>query len=376
MSDRASEEGEGASPAPSELTEVRVTFTGTAGELWPIVLVNLVLNIITLSFYRFWARTSVRRYLWDRTLINDEPLEYTGTGKELFLGFLLVLGVIFLPLAVALIAVQIFFGPETFTAITGLLYFPLLFLLGAAVYRAWGYRLSRTMWRGIRFGLTGSWVKYGFKFVGFLLLTVMSYGWAYPWMVMRLSDQEMNNTWIGGEKFDFKGSASSLYGRFTAVWFGGILGIFVLFALIFTVVAVLAAAGTSDAEDPVASVGPALVILPILLYVVFIFYFVLLQSFFTARYLSVLMASLSLKNLSFTLNATAWSYAGLEIVNMLITIVTLGFGVPFAQMRRFRYFCDRLSIQGEIDLAAIEQSALEGPSIGEGLADAFDIGAI
>lgn len=371
-----SEEGEGASSALSELTEIRVTFTGTAGELWPIVLVNLVLNIITLSFYRFWARTSVRRYLWDRTLINDEPLEYTGTGKELFLGFLLVLGVIFLPLVVALIAVQIFFGPETVTAITGLLYLPFLFLLGAAVYRAWRYRLSRTMWRGIRFGLTGSWVKYGFKFVGFLLLSVMSYGWAYPWMVMRLADQEMNNTWIGGEKFAFKGSASSLYGRFTAVWFGGILGIFVFFTLIFAVFGILALAGSGDAEDQVTTSSAALIILPILLYVVFMVLFVMLQSFFAARYLSVLMASLTLKNLSFTLNATAWSYAGLEIVNMLITLVTLGFGVPFAQMRRFRYFCERLSVEGKIDLAAIEQSALEGPSIGEGLADAFDIGAI
>ena len=62
--------------------------------------------------------------------------------------------------------------------------------------------------------------------------------------------------------------------------------------------------------------------------------------------------------------------------NLLIIILTLGFGLPFTQMRKFRYFCDRLTAEGEVDFDAIRQSSEQRPQIGEGLADAFDVGAV
>ena len=68
----------------------------------------------------------------------------------------------------------------------------------------------------------------------------------------------------------------------------------------------------------------------------------------------------------------AWIY----IVNFLIVIFTLGFGLPVAQMRLWRYLLSRLEADGEIDIAAIRQNADKGPKSGEGLADAFDIGNV
>ena len=47
---------------------------GRAVQLVPVVLLNTVLNIITLSIYRFWGRTYVRRYLWRQTHFMGEPL--------------------------------------------------------------------------------------------------------------------------------------------------------------------------------------------------------------------------------------------------------------------------------------------------------------
>lgn len=365
----------GTSGPEPEIIAIEVTFAGRAGELWPIVLLNLLLNIITLSIYRFWARTRVRRFLWHGTLINGEPLEYSGRGMELFLGFLLVLFAVFLPLGIVATSLQLYFSPEQFAMISPLLYLILFFLFGAAIYRAWRYRLSRTQWRGIRFGLSGSWVRYAFKFLGFTLLAIVTFGWAYPWQLMRLSDQEMNNTWIGGEKFSFDGPARHLYGRFAALWFGGLIGFILLFLLIG--LAVLTGALPSDGTSAEITADSSFLLLAPFLLLPFMFLgYLILQSAFTAKYLAVLMAATRLRNLTFRLNATAWSYAGLEIVNFLITVVTLGFGVPFAQMRRFRYFCDRLDVFGEIDVAAIRQSQLEQPGLGEGLADAFDIGAV
>ncbi|MDP6709654.1 MAG: DUF898 family protein, partial [Alphaproteobacteria bacterium] len=64
---------------------------GRVGELLPIVLINALLNIVTLTIYRFWAKSRVRRYLWSGMRMTSDRFEYTGSGMELFLGFLIVL---------------------------------------------------------------------------------------------------------------------------------------------------------------------------------------------------------------------------------------------------------------------------------------------
>ena len=53
-------------------------------------MVNLLLTIVTLGIYRFWAKTRIRRYLWSQTEFLGDRFEYTGTGKELLIGFLIV----------------------------------------------------------------------------------------------------------------------------------------------------------------------------------------------------------------------------------------------------------------------------------------------
>jgi hypothetical protein len=54
----------------------------------------------------------------------------------------------------------------------------------------------------------------------------------------------------------------------------------------------------------------------------------------------------------------------------------LGFGLPVAQLRLWRYIFKRLEAEGEIDIEAVRQNADRGPKAGEGLADAFDIGNV
>src|SRR3954471_14113917 len=70
--------------------ETAIEFTGSWREYLPIALTNLLLTIVTLGIYRFWAKARERRYLWSRTRFIDETLEWTGTGKEMFIGALIV----------------------------------------------------------------------------------------------------------------------------------------------------------------------------------------------------------------------------------------------------------------------------------------------
>lgn len=56
-------------------------FTGTWRDYLPIALSNLALTIVTLGFYRFWAKARERRYLWSRTRFIDDKLEWTANYK-------------------------------------------------------------------------------------------------------------------------------------------------------------------------------------------------------------------------------------------------------------------------------------------------------
>lgn len=132
--------------------DASVGYLGKPG-LVGIVVKNLLLTIITLGIYRFWARTRLRRYFWSNIAVAGEPIEYTGTGSELFVGFLIALAVL-LPLGVVYAAVErALLGNVTATIVLKTLYVvALATLIQAAKFRARRYRLSRTAWRGIRAG--------------------------------------------------------------------------------------------------------------------------------------------------------------------------------------------------------------------------------
>ena len=72
-------------------------FEGDWKDFARIALPNLLLTIVTLGIYRFWATARERRYLWSRTRFVDEHLEWAGTGMELFLGFVMVILLFGLP---------------------------------------------------------------------------------------------------------------------------------------------------------------------------------------------------------------------------------------------------------------------------------------
>ena len=133
-----------ASPIPQSAP---VGYLGKPG-LFGIVVKNLLLTVITLGIYRFWARTRLRRYFWSNIVVSGEPIEYTGTGRELFVGFLIALAVL-LPLGVVYTVVErAFLGDAAATVALKLLYFAVLAtLIQAAKFRARRYRLSRTVFR-------------------------------------------------------------------------------------------------------------------------------------------------------------------------------------------------------------------------------------
>jgi uncharacterized membrane protein YjgN (DUF898 family) len=137
-------------------------YDGTMGAVAGITFINAVLTFATLGIYRFWGKTRLRRYLWSRIDVFGDRLEYSGTGLELFLGFLVAMAFL-LPVFAIPVLVQVAY-PLDFEVqgVTEALFtLIILFLIQVAIFRARRYRLTRTRWRGIRGGQSGSAFIYG-----------------------------------------------------------------------------------------------------------------------------------------------------------------------------------------------------------------------
>lgn len=197
-----------------------VVFDGLRGELARLLIRNLLLSLLTLGIYRFWAKTRVRHLLWRHVKILGEPLEYLGTGTELLIGFVAVV-VFFAPVAIAysyavpfLIPTGSLFGG---IALRLFYYAVLVFLVQMAVYRVRRYRLTRTAWRSVRFGLHGSAFRYAVIWLLYGLMTVATLGLAYPWLRVATTRYFAGNARFGSTGVSFNARAGRLFGRWLTV---------------------------------------------------------------------------------------------------------------------------------------------------------------
>ncbi len=374
------------STTPPAGETVRIDYVPRPG-LLRLTLVNALLNIVTLTVYRFWARTNVRRHIWASVYVNGHPLEYTGKGSELFLGALIVFGVLGLPAILLVVAVSIAYGPEheAVAGVQGLLFLIFTLLWGAAVFRARRYQLSRTLWRGIRGALEGSAAVYSLTYFGAFLARAISFGWLTPLMNLNLQEQIIGGMRFGSTPFRFKGRAGPLYPSYAFCWLlmaALAIGALVLFGGLISNLAETGIAQTfqdvfggtsSDAQDQAVALVIGLFVLLLIGYLVL---YPMVWAFYTARELSIFASYTSLGEARFRLEATAGSIIRLAIGNLLLWIFTLGIAQPYIQQRLVRYLCDRLKVEGRVDIDAIRQSQQPLDKTGEGLADALDIGGL
>lgn len=209
-------------------------YSGTSGEIFKLAFVTGLLTLVTLGIYRFWAKTRVRRYVWSSIDIDGTRFEYTGTGLEKFLGFLVA--VVILAIYLGLIQMALFFfGVSLFVEATTLegqltqmfaiyaTFFAVLPLIYFAVYRARRYKLARTRWRGIRFGMDkGAW-GYAFRAIGYGLLTGLTIGILTPLATFRLEKYMTDRSHFGDGKFEQNGRWQSLYPAMKHVAIGIVL---------------------------------------------------------------------------------------------------------------------------------------------------------
>ena len=351
--------------------ERAVRFTGTWREYLPIAATNVLLIIVTLGIYRFWATARQRRYLWSRTEIIGDRLEWSGTGKEMFIGFLIVMAVLlpFLLFIQFLFPAMVARGKEgAAMGIIGLFYIGIIYLGGFARFRALRYRLSRSWWRGIRGGSNEPGWNYGGEYLGRVALALMTFWIVWPWAATRLWNGRWNQMSFGQLQFRTDLDADGLKRRWAAVY----LVPMAAFAVAGTLAAIIGLGAAAAGGEP----SPRLFAIIAGIFLLFYLVIPLMTLHWYAKFYRKAAESLSLGNLEFGFDATTWDWLKLFLGNVALAIVTLGFGLAYWGYRNWAFMVRHMELYGEINVSQLSQSTTHAPAEAEGFADAFDIGAI
>ncbi len=201
---------------PQHPPPLPVAFSGDRGEFFHLVLRGAGLEMITVGFYRFWLATDIRRHLWSNTVVDGDAAEYTGRAKELLIGFLFALAII-VPVYLAYFIASL--EAERFRAFAS---FPLLaffYLFGQfAIYRARRYRLTRTVWRGVRFWMSGSGWSYAARAALWAVLVGLTLGLLLPWREAALERYKMRHSYYGDLQGSFEGRGWEFFKRGWWLW--------------------------------------------------------------------------------------------------------------------------------------------------------------
>lgn len=206
----------GSEPLPPPLPPTRVDFSGNRSEFRKLVTKGALLEVVTFGFYRFWLVTDIRRHLWTHTAIDGDAAEYTGRAKELLVGFLFALAIL-VPIYLAYFLVGIEFERWQGFASTPL--FLAFYAFGQfAIFRARRYRLTRTVWRGVRFWMDGSGWAYSLRAMLWGLLVLLTLGLALPWREAALERYKMQHTHYGDLRGDFEADGWTFFKRGWWLW--------------------------------------------------------------------------------------------------------------------------------------------------------------
>ena len=358
--------------APEPAPDSAIRFTGTWQEFLPIALTNLLLTVVTLGIYRFWAKARERRYLWSRTQFVDDALEWTGTGTEMLVGFLIVMAML-LPALLILnfgIEAMVLRGMFVAAGVTAfVLYGALFYLYHVARFRSLRYRLSRTYWRGIRGGSDHPGWHYGWSGTWKTAAGWAVFGLLVPWSMTQLWNERWTKMSFGPFAFTANAHENGLMKRWLLVYLTPVIGIVLFFAIGFAAVAF---GVTADAEEGAAATILVGFVAIASIYIIFLLFSL---SFYALFYRHVAAAT-TIGGVRFAFTARTKDWLKLILGHIGLVIVTLGVGLLFLGYRNWSFIVRHMEASGSIDFEELTQSETRAPGDAEGLADAFDFGAV
>lgn len=318
---------------------LRFQFTGSGGEYFKIWIVNLLLTIVTLGIYSAWAKVRRNRYFYGNTQVAGASFDYLATPRAILRGRLIAFGV-FMVYSFVTQALPMT-GPVFSLAFIAIL--PWL------IVRALAFRARNTAYRNLRFDFQGDYRGAIKAYVLLPLLLVVTFGFAYPFILQRQKAFVVDNSRYGTTAFGFHGQVRDFYGvmlPFLLIAAGG----FVVVAALFRI------------SMPLAVVAGVLL-------------YVWLFAYNTAEIGNLVYGGTRLGEHRFRSNLGTRDLFVLYLTNMLGMALTFGFFIPWAQVRLARYRAGHLTLLAAGDIEHFVGGETEKvTSTGEELGEMFDVG--
>jgi len=195
-----------------------MAFHGNGRTLFGINFTNLIKTILTLGFYRFWAKTRIRQYIFGETLFAGDRFSYHGTAKELLRGAVRF-GLFFIFFVVVSVYTFLEYGPIASELVGNIFTIIFMVVLPFLIVGAWRYRLSRTAWRGIRFSFRGQGREALTVYFKGYLLVLLTLGLYWPYFKMETEKFWRNNSWFGNVQMRFSGKGKNFIKKFIVALF-------------------------------------------------------------------------------------------------------------------------------------------------------------
>jgi uncharacterized membrane protein YjgN (DUF898 family) len=312
-----------------EFRSYPMAFHGRGSEYFKILLVNTLLTIVTLGLYYPWAKERKLKYLYSKNTFEETPFVFSGTGKEMFKGFIRAIGILILLYAAFF---YLYMTGAVVSAVL-LLYGSLIALVPVSLHGAYRYRMAKTSWKGIRFGYTGDRGELVGLFVKGLLLTLVTFGIYSAWFTVSLRRYMISNIKVGNARFVYDADGGDYF------WLN-VKGY----------------------------------ILTVLTLGIYIFWWQKDQFEF---FVNNTRLEQDEDAVFFRSKATGGGFAELMIVNFLIVLFTLGIGYAWTVTRTMNFVINNIEANGYYSFESLIQSQPDySDATAEDMADMMDIGMI
>jgi uncharacterized membrane protein YjgN (DUF898 family) len=258
-------------------------------------------------------------------------------------------------------------------------------LFGATRFASLRYRLSHTEWCGISGGIYGSALRYGASWMIYLLVCVLTFAQAVPWMQVGLARSRIDASHFGSAEFHWHGRGWPLYLSWLAMMFGHIVLIGVIVAIVAGFEAPwLAHVLLGKSSGPIAH-SVAFQVTPAAVGgLVFMVGSAILVTSYQAKCRLLILGNITAivrgrfrnETLQFGTTAEVDGLTWLVFTNLAIMMLSLGLGLPIVLHRNASFTARTTYVTGIFDANTLAQGTMAPATFGNGFVQTLDHGMI
>lgn len=374
-----------------------ICFRGDGASYFGIWIVNILLTFLTLGIYSAWAKVRTNQYFYGHTELAGERFEYLATPIQILIGRLI---------AVAMVVAWAILS--NIPLVGGLMMLAFALAVPYLIVRGLRFNARVSRYRNIRFNFEADYLGayrvylflpflcYAGLIGGFAVLSLVAgesagfqviLGLALMVMVLVINAYlaaqsakfAINNYRWGEHAFSAALSWKKYFKIFLVTGLIGVAGLLVLLlvlGLAFGGSTLISTIQTMQAggESP-AGAEAVMVMMLFGFYLMMIFVSLVSSSYMMAAIRNYQFSQTQLgEHLSLDSQVKVWPFVWLITTNFLLVAFTLGFGAPFAKVRKVRFLAAATSVEGDIEsLVAQNQVQDSNSAIGDEVAEAFDV---